>query len=131
MENKFHYHIPTSVNEPWLSQTIPFQISPSYLTKIYFNIILPYTSISKNSHLTNSRFTIILPAYLTLGLPSNVFPSGSSTNILYTFACPPYINHFKYIIKIYLARNKNPYVVRVSVAYLLRRFTNRFEIYPT
>jgi hypothetical protein len=50
-----------------LSQIDPVHTIPSYLSKIYFNIV----------------------QYLRLGLPSVLFPSGFPTNILYVFLLYP------------------------------------------
>jgi hypothetical protein len=61
---KVHYHVHKSPPlVPILSQINPVHTTPSYLSKIYFNIVQP----------------------LLLCFPSGLLPSGFPTNILYAF----------------------------------------------
>jgi hypothetical protein len=54
----------------YLNQINPVHTTPSYLSKIYFNIV-----------------------HLRLGLPSGLFPSGFPTKILYEFIFSPWVLH--------------------------------------
>jgi hypothetical protein len=65
---KVHYRVHKSPPlVPILNQIDPIPTIPSYLSKIHFNIVHPPTSC----------------------LPSGLFPSGFSTNILYAFVFYP------------------------------------------
>jgi hypothetical protein len=62
LKPKIHYDVhkcPPIV--PILNQLLPVHKLPSYFPKIYFNIILPYTSIHFPSGLSRSRFWIKNP----------------------------------------------------------------------
>jgi hypothetical protein len=71
--------------------------------KIYYRVqnSPPHLSLSSSrsiqfiaSHTISLRSIWILSAYLRLGLPSGLFPSGFLINILYAFLFSPFVLHF-------------------------------------
>jgi hypothetical protein len=103
---KVHYHVHKSPPlVPILSQIDPVHTIPSYLS------------------------ILILSAYLRLGLPSGLFPSGFPTNILFFSYSPPFVLHalpisppFTSSFQLYLAKSTSYEAPHYAVFPISRHF---------